>query len=109
MSKTSQRKGRTGELELVKVLHGFGFESVKAGEPASYGSTPDLVGLPGIHIECKRCEQLRISEWMEQAERDAERFGDGLPVIFHRRNREPWLVTLRLDDFMQIYLGKEEI
>ena len=103
MSRSSQRKGREAELELVKVLHGFGFESVQAGEPVSYGSTPDLVGLPGIHIECKRCEQLRLSEWMKQAQRDSERFQDGVPVIFHRRNREPWLVTMNLDDFMKIY------
>ena len=85
------------------MLHGFGFESVQAGEPVSYGSTPDLVGLPGIHIECKRCEQLRLSEWMKQAERDAARFQDGVAVIFHRRNREPWMVTMNLDDFMKIY------
>ena len=103
MSRSSQRKGREAELELVKVLHGFGFESVQAGEPVSYGSTPDLVGLPGIHIEGKRCEQLRLSEWMKQAERDAARFQDGVAVIFHRRNREPWMVTMNLDDFMKIY------
>jgi len=103
VSRSSQRKGRSGELELVKVLHGFGFDSVQAGEPVSYGSTPDLVGLPGIHIECKRCEQLRLSEWMKQAERDAARFQDGVAVIFHRRNREPWMVTMNLDDFMKIY------
>lgn len=106
MSKTSQRKGRSGELELVKVLHGFGFDSVQAGEPVSYGSTPDLVGLPGIHIECKRCEQLRLSEWMKQAKRDAERFQDGLPAIFHRRNRQGWLVTMPLESFMALYQQK---
>lgn len=103
MSRSSQRKGREAELELAKVLRGFGFESVQAGEPVSYGSVPDLVGLPGIHIECKRAEQLRLSEWMKQAERDSERFHDGAPAIFHRRNREPWLVTLKLDDFVKIY------
>ena len=106
MSRSSQRKGREAELELVKVLHGFGFESVQAGEPVSYGSTPDLVGLPGVHIECKRAEQLRLSEWMKQAQRDSERFQDGVPVIFHRRNREPWLVTMNLDDFMKFYRRK---
>ncbi len=103
MSKGSQRKGRAGELELAKLLRGFGFESVQAGEPVSYGSVPDLVGLPGVHIECKRAEKLRLSEWMKQAQRDAERFRDGVAVVFHRRNREPWLVTMKLDDFMKIY------
>ena len=106
MSRSSQRKGREAELELAKLLRGFGFESVQAGEPVSYGSTPDLVGLPGVHIECKRAEQLRLSEWMKQAERDAARFQDGVAVIFHRRNREPWLVTMNLDDFMKFYRRK---
>lgn len=33
----------------------------------SFGDVPDLVGLPGIHIEVKRAEQVRLSEWMAQA------------------------------------------
>lgn len=67
----------------------------------SYGSTPDIVGLPGVHIECKRAEQLRPYDWMAQAERDSERFHDGLPAVFHRRNRQGWLVTMRLPDWMK--------
>ena len=30
-----------------------------------------------------------------------------MPALFHRRNRQPWLVTLRLEDFMQLYSEKE--
>jgi Holliday junction resolvase len=99
----SQRKGRRAELELVSVLKGYGCESVQPGEAVSYGTVPDIVGLPGAHIECKRCEQLRLAEWTEQAERDALRFRDGLPAVFHRKSWEPWRVTMRLSDFMQIY------
>ena len=102
MSKGSQRKGRSGELELVKVLRSFGYD-VQPGEAQSYGREPDISGLPGIHVEVKRCEQVRLAEWMEQAERDADRFRDGNPVIFHRRNHSPWLVTMHLDNFMEIY------
>lgn len=103
MGKSSQQKGRRAELELVSVLKGYGFESVQPGEAVSYGTVPDVVGLPGVHIECKRCEQLRIAEWADQAERDAERFQDGLPAVFHRKSREPWRITMRLADFMKIY------
>ena len=105
MSKSSQRKGREGELELVQILHSYGFEDVRPGKPISYGEEPDVVGLPGVHIECKRVERLNVPEAMQQAERDAEHFGDGAPVVFHRRNRQPWLVTLHLEDFVQIYKG----
>lgn len=103
--RSSQRKGRGAELELAKVLQGYGYP-VQVGEPVSYGAVPDLSGLPSVHIECKRCQQLRLSEWMQQATRDADRFHDGAPVIFHRKNREGWLCTLRLDDFMKFYGGK---
>ena len=102
MGRSSQRKGRGGELELRDRLKEYGYD-VRCGAPQSFGDVPDLVGLPGIHIEVKRCEQIRLTEWMQQATRDAERFGDGAPAVFHRRNRQPWMVTLLLTDFMRMY------
>lgn len=62
-----------------------------------------MSGLPGIHIEVKRVERLNVSEAMKQASRDAERFHDGAPAVFHRRNREPWLVTMKLEDWLDIF------
>lgn len=100
--KASQRKGADGERELAAVLREYGYE-VKRGGSMSFGEVPDLVGLPGVHIEVKRCEQVRLSEWMQQAERDSQHFKDGLPAVFHRRSREVWRVTMNLADFMQLY------
>ena len=102
MGKSQQRKGADGERELAELLKGFGYE-VKRGGSMSFGDVPDLVGLPGIHIEVKRVERLNVGAAMEQAVADAERFGDGIPILFHRRNRKPWLVTIHLEDFMRIY------
>lgn len=100
--KKSQAKGRRAELELSRLLRGAGYD-VRSGEALNYGREPDLVGLPGVHIECKRAEALRLSEWMAQARRDADRFRDGFPAIFHRRNQEPWRVTMDLDNWLTIY------
>ena len=105
MGKTSQRKGRAGEQELCRILQASGYD-VEPGQAVSYGATPDLVGLPGIHIECKRVERLNVSEAMAQAVRDAEKFRDGVPTLFHRRNRQPWLVTMRLEEWLQMYAKK---
>ena len=102
MGKQSQQKGRGGELELAAILGRHGF-TIIPGAPLNYGTEPDLSGLPGIHIEVKRVERLNISEAMDQAICDALRFRDGLPALFHRRNRQPWLVTMRLDDWIRIY------
>ena len=102
MGKSSQRKGAEGERELAEKLREYGYD-IKRGGSLSFGTMPDLSGLPGVHIECKRAERLNVPAAMKQATEDAERFADGMPALFHRRNRQPWLVTLRLDDFMQLY------
>ena len=102
MAAKSQRKGRRGELELAEVLRAFGYD-VRPAEAVNFGTIPDLIGLPGIHIECKRNEHLNLSEAMKQAEKDSQRFQDGCPAVFHRKNRERWLVTMMVSDFMKIY------
>ena len=102
MSRSQQRKGADGERELVETLKVYGFETQRGGSE-TFGSVPDVVGLPGIHIEVKRVERLNISDAINQAARDSLRFRDGLPAVFHRRNRQPWLVTMRLIDWMTLY------
>lgn len=100
--RSSQRKGADGERELAALLREYGYP-VERGGSLSFGEVPDLTGLPGIHIECKRAEQLRPYDWMAQAERDAVRFGDGLPAVLFRRSRSPWLVVMKLGDWMALY------
>lgn len=107
MSKSSQRKGADGERELAATLREYGFD-IQRGGSLSFGEVPDLTGLPGVHIEVKRVERLNLREAMEQAIRDAERFHDGAPTVFHRRNRQPWLVTMLLEDWIKQYEAKIE-
>ena len=107
MSKMQQRKGKRGEEELQAILCAYGY-AVERGYSQNYGTVPDLYGLPDIHIEVKRQEKLQLSAAMEQAQKDSERFGDGLPAVFHRSNRQRWKVTMFLDDWMQLYGGHHE-
>lgn len=102
MGSKSQRKGAEGELELCKIFREHGYDCSRGGS-LSFGKVPDLSGLPGIHVEVKRVEKLNVGEAMEQAIRDSERMLDGVPALFHRRNRKPWLVTMRLDDWLALY------
>lgn len=102
MGAKSQRKGAEGERELAALLREHGYD-IKRGGCLSFGQVPDLYGLPGIHIEVKRAERLNVPEAMKQAVRDAEKFKNGMPTLFHRRSREPWLVTMRLSDWIAFY------
>ena len=101
MGKMSQRKGRSGEYELANILRDvYGYE-VKRGSVFLHQS--DMIGLMGIHPEVKRVEHLNIHTAMEQAKEEAKKRKDGLPTVFHRRNRTEWLVTMRLEDWIDLY------
>lgn len=103
----SQRKGANGERELADILQAHGYDCSRGGS-MTFGEVADITGLPGIHIEVKRVEKLNVGEAMEQSIRDSERMRDGMPALFHRRNRKPWLVTMRLVDWLQLYRTKSE-
>ncbi len=100
--KTSQRKGRAGELEICRIFQAHGIDA-QPGQAVSFGSTPDVLNIPGVHPEIKRVERLNVPEAMSQAIRDSEKFHDGTPVLFHRRNRQEWLCTMRLSDWLTLY------
>ena len=102
----SKRKGKTGELELANKLKEYGYDTRRSVQYNGKDGQADVLGLPHIHIECKRVEKLNLCDAMEQAKRDAKH-GD-LPAVFHRKSRCNWLVTMELDDFMKIYKGCEQ-
>ncbi len=103
MPVNSKQKGKRGELEISGLLRNYGYNarrSVQYNGKAEEGKA-DVIGLPGIHLEIKRVERLNIDEAMAQARRDA-REGEK-PAVFHRKNRCKWLVTMDLDDWMELY------
>ena len=99
----SKQKGSKGERELANKLKEYGYDCRRSVQYNGKDGQADVLGLPDIHIECKRVEKLNLYNAMEQAKRDAKN-GDA-PTVFHRKNRSSWLVTMELDDFMAIYEG----
>lgn len=96
----SNRKGKQGERELSGILRDqFGVEEARRGQQfCGANGDADVVGIPGIHIECKRVESLNVHKAMAQAERDRNR--NDIPVVFHRKNGTEWLVTVKLCDLL---------
>jgi hypothetical protein len=52
--------------------------------------------LPRVFPECKLVNRLNLSEAMKVA---VEQCRGLIPVVFHRRDREEWMVTVRLSDW----------
>ena len=102
-SVNSKQKGKKGELELAKRLNELGFATRRTAQynGKENGSLADLVGIDGVHIECKRVEKLNIIEAYEQAKRDCKQ--DEVPTVLHRKNGKPWLVTIWLEDWAELY------
>ena len=102
----SKQKGKRGELEIAKILKSYGYNcrrSVQYNGRAPEGAA-DIVGLPGVHAEVKRVQSgfSAIQNAMAQAIRDSADTAE-TPVVFHRQNRSPWLVTMRLEDWLAMY------
>ena len=96
----SRRKGAEGERELAKILKEYGYDTRRGQQYCGSNGDADVVGVPGIHIECKRVERLDIYAAMDQSKSDA-RFEE-IPVVMHRKNGKKWLVTMELPEFMML-------
>ena len=100
MGKASRDKGKRGERELAAELTALGLPARRGQQYSGASGDADVVGLPGVHIECKRVESLRLADALDQAERDA-RPGE-LPVVMHRRNGRLWVAVMRYDEFARM-------
>lgn len=96
----SKRKGNAGEREAAAWFTDHGYPS-KRGQQRSGLEIADIVDVPRLHIEVKRVEKLNIYKALSQSIRDAK--SGELPIVFHRRNREAWNVTMRAEDWIQLY------
>ena len=100
MGKMQRNKGKTGEREVAAILRDAGFADARRGAQYHGGpDSPDVDGLPGWHIEVKRCEALRLWAAMDQARADA---GDARPVVVHRPNGRQWIAIIDLSDFLEL-------
>ena len=96
----SRDKGKRGELELAHFLARWGYATRRGQQYSGASGDADVIGIDGVHIECKRVEKLNLEAAYDQSVRDARE--DEVPTVMHRKNHRPWLVTLSLEDFMNI-------
>jgi hypothetical protein len=106
MAINSRQKGKTGELEIVRVLKElFGWSGRRTQQFSGWakgGASADIYvdQTPDLFWEIKRVERLNINNAMALAVEQADR---KCPVVLHRVNRSPdWLLTIRLQDLPRL-------
>ena len=101
----SKQKGARFERQLASRFREYGYDARRTAQYCgNTGDASDVVGLPGIHVEAKHAEQMRLYEWIAQAKRDAAAGGgNALPAVFHKKNHAEILVTMEIEDWFNLY------
>lgn len=86
---------------MASILRDNGFDARRGQQYSGANGDADVVGLDGVHIECKRTERFDAYGALDQSRRDA-RQGE-IPIVAHRKNNARWLVVLSLEDFLNLY------
>ena len=100
----SREKGKRGERQWRDELRENGFAARRGQQFSGSADSPDVVcdALPWVHFEVKAVERLNIEDAMDQARRD----GIGkVPIVAHKRNFRPWLVTMDSQTFFKFLRG----
>ena len=104
MGSYSRNKGVRGEKLWAAECQKAGFTDVHRVGQQMYqrgAEVADVEGMEGVHFEIKNVEKLNVRRAMEQSERDAA--PDEVPVLCHKSNRKPWLVTMLGRDWLEFY------
>lgn len=103
MSKLSREKGKRGEREVAHLFTAAGYPSRRGAQHKGGPDSPDCVveGFPvRIHPEVKLRNTCQPYVFLEQAIEEAP--AGAIPVVFHRRDREEWIVIMRASDFIDL-------
>lgn len=97
----SRAKGAKGERAFANLLKDAGLVARRGQQFRGGPDSPDVIcdSLPSLHFEVKVREKHNVWEWMTQA---AGEMGEGqTPIVAIKKNRQPWLVAMRYEDWIE--------
>jgi hypothetical protein len=102
----SRRRGKTGELEVATILRAHGWPHARRNWAEQPQGGRDILDGPGATwISVKRTERLRLREAFAEASAGAG--GSNVPMVVHRCDGQPWLVTLELEELLPLLVLRE--
>jgi hypothetical protein len=102
--KTSRRKGKTGELEVVHKFHAHGFNEAKRSGDAQQHEG-DLTGVPD-YTEVRRRERQAFPAWIKECREES---GDRDWALWTRRSNEEWAVTIDADHYLELLRKQHDL
>lgn len=106
MSPKPRSKGSRGELALLQVLHRHGWTTARRNWQSGGQGGGDIVeGIPGVSIECKNAESVRIWDWWAQTKAAAK--PTDMPLLAFKRSRSEWLAVVPLEDLLELIAFRE--
>jgi len=102
----AKRRGDDYERARARDLNMAGFTDARRGQV--FNGEPDIVGVPGWHFEVKNHKKTQITAWWDQAEKDAAKRKDGVPVVvFHLPGRNKPMALITWKTFLKL-ISEEE-
>ena len=95
----ARNKGANAEREVAELIRKHGLEARRG---FVFCKESDIVGLEGFHVEVKRQETYKLDDWMEQSIKDADKKGEGIPIVVFRKSRKPWRVLIDFEQFLEL-------
>ena len=95
----SREKGKRYERHVASLFRSEGYDA-RRGQQYNGLDGDDVVGVPGIHIECKAVERLNLYDAIAQSKHDAK---GQVPVVIHKKNNCNDLVTMEFVDWIRLY------
>lgn len=100
MATNGMKKGKEAEREFARAINNVGlFNAIRGCQNRGGPDSPDILCDGPLFFEVKRRERLDLSGSIAQAVRDSGYPNSGrTPVVASRKNREGWLLTVRIED-----------
>ena len=101
----SREKGKRFERAVAAMFRDWGYPAFRTAQfSGKTGECADVEGVPYIHIEAKNCNRMELYKWMAQAIRDSNANKEKKPpVVIHKANNKPVLVTMLWEDWIELY------
>ena len=105
MGKMSREKGKRFERAIALLFKEWGYDAHRTAQyRGNTGQAGDVEGVPFVHIEAKHQERMNLYEWYEQSAHDALAAGKNeMPVVIHKQNLKPILVTMSFPHWLEMY------